>query len=575
MDCEGRARRGANYEGENRSPAKKGKGGKVGVAQKTPTTKAKKPPATKAKKTPATKAKTPGTVKPKTPKPKALASGAKAPGSRSKPNTAKAASPPPAATNLAPAHLTRGDARAPRLADNPIETDKALDGDDTALVPTINDDTPGGSRGVRNVLNFDSNDDHTVSEDAYAQYARNALREDSPLREDASSAYSRRYPCPHREDGVADDMFQGVMERCASSLCDDGVFVLETGERGMLFQHTALSVFAERMRLNQMRDFPNVVHLERKRHVTWSRNFNCSPAPHFFKKACDDFDSMARATLKDVCRSLGFRSTVLDDLLDNTPLARNADGASELMAVRYDATERGDGRLDGADPHVDRGILTLIVSDKKEGLRVRRRDGSWMNVVLGPGRVAVIPGETLEHALGGAIVATTHSVDLGLTPRHALVYRTKAREDAIVSPATPPNVDKLYPTKSAKALNDLFEETHRSVNNPARSDVGRASAATGGKRKEPATARPPAPAPVLHRGGGGSTIELGVKDTDNSVVHFRVLVFTKFGKIFNAYCERKALQPDAVRFLTFDHMRINPDQTPWDLDFESGDQLMR
>ena len=99
------------------------------------------------------------------------------------------------------------------MADNPIETDKALDGDDPALVPTINDDTPGGSRGVRNVLNFDSNDDHTVSEDAYAQYARNALREDSPLREDASSAYSRRYPCPHREDGVADDMFQGVMER--------------------------------------------------------------------------------------------------------------------------------------------------------------------------------------------------------------------------------------------------------------------------------------------------------------------------------------------------------------------------
>jgi hypothetical protein len=39
----------------------------------------------------------------------------------------------------------------------------------------------------------------------------------------------------------------------------------------MLFQHTALSVFAERMRLNQMRDFPNVVHLERKRHVTWSQ----------------------------------------------------------------------------------------------------------------------------------------------------------------------------------------------------------------------------------------------------------------------------------------------------------------
>ena len=35
-------------------------------------------------------------------------------------------------------------------------------------------------------------------------------------------------------------------------------------------------------------------------------------------------------------------------------------------------------------------------------------------------------------------------------------------------------------------------------------------------------------------------------------------------QIFNAFCSRKALQPDAVRFL-FDGSRINPNQTPKDV----------
>lgn len=93
---------------------------------------------------------------------------------------------------------------------------------------------------------------------------------------------------------------------------------------------------------------------------------------------------------------------------------------------------------------------------------------------------------------------------------------------------------------------------------------------------------------------------------DNSEVHFKVKMTTKFEKvrvrrapdpdrvlypstprpsettaehvadrrtwplalpsrqIFNAFCSRKALQPDAVRFL-FDGSRINPNQTPKDV----------
>lgn len=67
-------------------------------------------------------------------------------------------------------------------------------------------------------------------------------------------------------------------------------------------------------------------------------------------------------------------------------------------------------------------------------------------------------------------------------------------------------------------------------------------------------------------------INLKVKDQDNSEVHFKVKMTTKFEKIFNAFCSRKALQPDAVRFL-FDGSRINPNQTPKDLDMEDGDSI--
>mmetsp|Transcript_4029 Transcript_4029/g.18393 ORF Transcript_4029/g.18393 Transcript_4029/m.18393 type:complete len:93 (+) Transcript_4029:94-372(+) len=70
----------------------------------------------------------------------------------------------------------------------------------------------------------------------------------------------------------------------------------------------------------------------------------------------------------------------------------------------------------------------------------------------------------------------------------------------------------------------------------------------------------------------GDHINLKVKDQDNSEVHFKVRQTTKFEKIFTAFCSRKSLQPGAVRFL-FDGQRINPTQTPQELDMEDGDSI--
>ena len=344
--------------------------------------------------------------------------------------------------------------------------------------------------------------------------------------------YSHLYPCPHRENGIATERFDLAMEKCATSLRRDGVLVVDTCNIMRARERFALETFAKSMEqgastghtLTDIALGPRI----RKQFITCPRNFPGS----FLDPACGVFDDMARDTPEDMCRSLGFKSTALDDLLDEAPLPRDAKGASEIMAVCYDAAALP-GHDKGAEAHVDRSILTLIYSDRKEGLSVRRPDGSgWLEVELGPNKVAVIPGQTLQHALGGEIVATTHAVELRSVPRHALVYRMKAREDAIISPATPPKLAQMHPRKSAKAQNDAFEQTQRSVNRPP--------AAASSKRKEPATERQVAPAAVRQRfvcrTAESGTLGITVRDQDNALVQFNVLYSTKFDKVFNAFC---------------------------------------
>ena len=185
-------------------------------------------------------------------------------------------------------------------------------------------------------------------------------------------------------------------------------------------------------------------------------------------RAMDALDTVARDTLHNVCRSLGFRSTELDALLDESPLPSEEKGASTLTVFAYDAARDALPSLTefAAEPHVDRTILTLVVSNERDGLRVRRADDSWRTASLGRNRIAVIPGRTLEHALGGAIKATTHAVSRLRVPRNTLVFRLAARPEAVVSPATPRDIAARYPTQTAKELEEAFERTHRSVNRP-------------------------------------------------------------------------------------------------------------
>ncbi|GLC48186.1 hypothetical protein PLESTB_000068600 [Pleodorina starrii] len=70
----------------------------------------------------------------------------------------------------------------------------------------------------------------------------------------------------------------------------------------------------------------------------------------------------------------------------------------------------------------------------------------------------------------------------------------------------------------------------------------------------------------------GNVINLVVKDQTGNEVHFKVKMKTKLEKVFNAYCNKKGVEPSSVRFL-FDGTRVSPGATPDELGMEDGDVL--
>jgi len=65
-------------------------------------------------------------------------------------------------------------------------------------------------------------------------------------------------------------------------------------------------------------------------------------------------------------------------------------------------------------------------------------------------------------------------------------------------------------------------------------------------------------------------LNIKVRDTENGEVHFKVRSSTKFQKVFEAFCQRRGLEVNSVRFL-FDGERLRADQSPDDYDMEDGD----
>lgn len=70
----------------------------------------------------------------------------------------------------------------------------------------------------------------------------------------------------------------------------------------------------------------------------------------------------------------------------------------------------------------------------------------------------------------------------------------------------------------------------------------------------------------------GDAINLKVRDADGGTVQFKCKGTTPLEKLMKAFCSKQGLQFGAVKFL-FDGNRIQPQQTPGDLDMEDLDVI--
>jgi len=67
-------------------------------------------------------------------------------------------------------------------------------------------------------------------------------------------------------------------------------------------------------------------------------------------------------------------------------------------------------------------------------------------------------------------------------------------------------------------------------------------------------------------------ILINVRDQTGEEVHFKMKVCSRMEKLFLTYAKRKSVPISALRFL-IDGERINPNQSPRDLDLKDGDQI--
>jgi len=68
------------------------------------------------------------------------------------------------------------------------------------------------------------------------------------------------------------------------------------------------------------------------------------------------------------------------------------------------------------------------------------------------------------------------------------------------------------------------------------------------------------------------TLNLRVQNQDGSEVVFKIKKHTSLKKLMDAYCSRQGQDANSVRFL-FNGNRLQPDQTPKELDMEDNDVI--
>ncbi|KAK0111208.1 Small ubiquitin- modifier 1 [Cadophora gregata] len=69
-----------------------------------------------------------------------------------------------------------------------------------------------------------------------------------------------------------------------------------------------------------------------------------------------------------------------------------------------------------------------------------------------------------------------------------------------------------------------------------------------------------------------AALEVKIRDQQENDTLFKIKKHTKFGKVFDAYCDRQSLGRNTVRFL-IEGTRVQDNEIPEDLDLENGDVI--
>jgi isopenicillin N synthase-like dioxygenase len=162
------------------------------------------------------------------------------------------------------------------------------------------------------------------------------------------------------------------------------------------------------------------------------------------------------AVLKAISAALGLDENVFEDLYLPQP--------NQLVKIiRYpgrDVAQSGQG----VGAHKDSGLVTVLLQDSVEGLRVQTEEGVWLDAPPIPGTFVINTGELLELATSGYIRANVHDVVAppGGVERFSIAFFLGARPGATV-----PLIELPAELKASQRgitldpLNPLFREAGR------------------------------------------------------------------------------------------------------------------
>jgi hypothetical protein len=71
-------------------------------------------------------------------------------------------------------------------------------------------------------------------------------------------------------------------------------------------------------------------------------------------------------------------------------------------------------------------------------------------------------------------------------------------------------------------------------------------------------------------------VVLTVVDLDREVIRFKLRKLTRLGKLMDAYCDKRNIARESTQYrFLFDGQRITPTATPFDLEMEDDDEIIR